>query len=233
MRHRGRPQTPTAREELLRRAVLCYRRAGADDDACRCLQQLGDFAAAALLHEQAKRWLLAARCFEGAAQWRSAARCYLVAHEPESAACCLIAAEDYLEAGWLLAHEAQRVDRARAVLARVQPQGDEETLALALAVARCHSVRQPGAGGSVLRRVVTALPQLAAGPGRERVVRWALAQAEVLRRPDLAAQLHAAMLEAGLPQAVEHWETWAQQRLGSAQGIPVEAVARSSIQVEP
>lgn len=63
-------------------------------------------------------------------------------------------------------------------------------------------------------------------------MRWALTLPEVLQRPDLAAQLHAATVEAGLPQAVEHWETWAQQRLGSAQGIPVEPLESFSEQAE-
>lgn len=162
---RRRRQPPSEREALLRRAVLCYRQAGANDDACRCLEQLGDWSAAAFLHEQARRWLQAARCFEGAAQWPSAARCYQAAHEPEPAARCLIAAGDYLEAGWLLAQEAHRFDRARAVLARVQPHSPADELALALALARCSNRQQRGDAGAVLRQAAAALPRLTAGPG--------------------------------------------------------------------
>lgn len=204
---------------LLSKAVACYWRANCNDDACRCLEKLGDFSGAAPWHERAGRWDRAARCFEQAGQWVAAARCYRQAGEPLEAARCLVHAGEWLEAGWLLAHEAHRPDRARAVLAKVNPRTTEEQLALALAQARCLAGNERYAAGNAVRRAADGLAQTAPGWGRERVFEWALALAEVLDRPDLTAQLYAAAVDAAMLQAAEHWEKWALARLGNASGI--------------
>jgi hypothetical protein len=210
------------RAALLNKAVSCYWQANCNDDACRCLEKLGDFGGAAPLHERAGRWDRAAWCFEQAGHWPAAARCYRQANEPLEAVRCLINASELLEAGWLLAHEAHRGDHARAILAQVNPQTTEEQLALALAKARCMVGSERHAAGNVVRRVADGLAQTAPGPGRERVMQWALTLAEVLDRPDLTAQLHATAVDTAIPQAAERWEQWALERLGNASGIDIE-----------
>ncbi len=212
---------PTEREALFAKAADCYRRAGYYDGACRCLELFGDFAAAGSLHEQARRWTEGARCYEEAGHWDAAARCHLADGEPVDGARCLVAAGRHLEAGWILAHEAHRFDRARATLARVKPETPEETLARDLAVARCEARKERNDAGRAVVRAAAELAALGPGPGRDRIVDWALTIADVLDRPDLAAQLQAAAVEAGLPESVKRWETWALARLGSAEGIPV------------
>jgi hypothetical protein len=207
------------RAALLSRAVYCYGRAACNDDACRCLEKLGDFSGAAPLHERAERWDRAAWCFEQAGQWVAAARCYRQAGEPLEAARCLVNAGELLEAGWLLAHAAHRPDRARAVLAQVNPRTTEEQLALALAQARCTVGSERHTADNAVRRVADRLAQTAPGWERDRILDWALALTEVPDRPDLTAQLYAAAVDAAIPQAAERWEKWALERLGNASGI--------------
>lgn len=218
----NRPPPRPDRAALLNKAASCYWQAGCNDDACRCLEKLGDFHGAAPLHERAGRWDRAAWCFEQAGHWSAAARCYRQVGEPLEAARCLVNAGELLEAGWVLAHEAHRPDRARAVLAQVNPQTAEERLALALAKARCTAAGERQATGHAVRRVADGLAQTAPGPGQERVIDWALALAEVLDRPDLTAQIYAAAIETAVPQAAERWEQWALKRLGNASGIGAE-----------
>ncbi len=210
------------RAALLNKAVACYWQANCNDDACRCLEKLGDFGGAAPLHERAGRWDRAAWCFEQAGQWAAAARCYRQAGEPLEAARCLVNAGERLEAGWILAHEAHRPDRARAVLAQVDPRTTEEQLALEVAQAHCTVGSERHTADNAVRRVADRLAQIAPGWGRERVFGWALALADVLDRPDLTAQLYAAAVDAAIPQAIEHWEIWASKRLGNASGIDIE-----------
>ncbi len=226
-----RGQTLSPRQVLLTKAVQCYRAAGHDVDACRCLERLGDYRGAAFLHENARRFSQAAVLYERAELWAAAARCYLQMHAPAQAARCLTEAGDYLEAGWLLAHEAHHFERAQALLTRVEPQSLQDELALALARARCTVVNRRNEAGAIVRRVSTELAQLPPGPGRDRIVRWALELIEVLNRPDLATQLYAAAVAAGLPQALEQWETWAQRRLGTAVGLPAQPTDGASERV--
>ncbi len=210
------------REVLLAKAAHCYRAAGYQDGACRCLEACGDYAAAGSLHEQAQRWTDAARCYERSGHWDAAARCHLANGEPVDTARCLATAGRHLEAGWVFAHEARRFDRARATLARVSPRTPEETLARDLVLARCEAGKEHNDAGYAVVRAAAELGSLGPGPGRDQVVEWALVVTDVLDRPDLAAQLQAAAVEAGLPESVKRWETWALDRLGSAEGIPVQ-----------
>jgi hypothetical protein len=54
------------------------------------------------------------------------------------------------------------------------------------------------------------------------VLDWAFALADELRRPDLAAILHATAYRLEVPNARRHWEGWATIALGDATGIPEE-----------
>jgi len=215
-------ETPT-RKELLVHAARCFRNARLDRDACRCLEAAARFGESALIHRQMSRWAEAARCFEEAENWRAAARCHLEDGQPAEAARCLISAGDPLEAGWILAHLAHRYDQARAVLARFSPDEPADGLARDLALGRCDTPRKPAAAGRAVRAVVRRLGDIDPGPGRDRVLEWALVLAvDVLDRPDLALALFTAAAAAGASDIHGRWEAWAEDRLGTLEGVITE-----------
>lgn len=206
-----------SRAQLLARAARCYRSAGQELDACRCLVQAGDFSAAGFIHEQAKRWGEAADCFEHARQWPLAARCFLAAGLPLDAARNHLTAGNPLEAAWVLAHHAHQFERARAALAGFTAQGAEQEIALLLALARCAAPRKGAEAGRLLRQTCARLGEL--NENHNRVMTWAYALShEVLDRPDLTMELMTAAWNAGIDTR-DRWERWAKQRLGSADGI--------------
>lgn len=209
--------------ELLGRAARLYRTAGCDDDACRCLERSGDFAAAAALHRQLGRFAAAAACFERAGQPLQAAPAHAAAGNPADAARCYREAGQALEAAWVIAHHLGQPARALATLLEAPPDaaGPAETrdLRRALVRARCLAATQPDQAARTLRQVAAAFAATATGaqPG---LFAWALAVAETLDRPDLAARLFAA-----LPAEAPGWADWARRRLGTADGIPLPGEA--------
>jgi hypothetical protein len=213
-----------ANAEVLARAVRCYRDAGLDEDACRCLERLEDFPAAAAIHERLGHTLEAAGCFERAGDLPAAARCYQAGGADEDALRCLDAAGRPVDAAWVAAHRLRRPDRALAMLARAAPLGPDDALAADLVRGRCGGARS-GEAAAAVHRVLTWLPGQPAGPQRDRLVAWALTLARLIDRPDLSAGLFAALVAAGQPGAAERWEDWARRRLGSVDGIPLAAGA--------
>lgn len=210
------------RVELLRRAANCYLGAELLDAACHCFEQLGDAARAARLHERQQRWEAAARHYELAQAWTDAARCYQQAGLPLAAANCLIQAGDSLAAAWLLADQGQRGTRARTLAQAAPVPTLARQLAQTLVLARCDlAAGQTEAAATRLQAVVNHLRELVPGPERERVENWAFVLADGMRRPDLAASLHAAAVLAGVPGAERRWECWALATLGDATGIPL------------
>ena len=210
-------EKPT-REELLVHAARCFRNARLDRDACRCLEAAARYNESALIHRQMSRWAEAARCFEGANNWGAASRCHLEDGRPAEAARCLLSAGDPLEAAWVLAHLAHRYDQARAALARFNPEDQVPGQSV-----RCDGPRKPAAAGRAVREVVGRLGEIDPGPGRDRVLEWALALAvDVLDRPDLASALFTAAGAAGVPDIHGRWETWAEDRLGTLEGVITE-----------
>lgn len=216
----SREKSQSDREELLAHAARCYRQGGLKFDACRCLERLDRYGEAAFLHEAGKRWDDAARCFEQAKNWRGAARCHLENNQPRQAARCLQSARDPLEAALVLAHLARDFQQARAILADLSFDSPEQQLTLDLVRGRCDLHRNPAAAGRAVCQVIERLHETVPGPPRERVLNWAFILAhEVLNRPDLTSALFAAMAAAGIPDARQRWEHWAEARLESVEGI--------------
>nr|VFK60933.1 MAG: hypothetical protein BECKTUN1418D_GA0071000_11395 [Candidatus Kentron sp. TUN] len=153
-------------KQLLSRAAHCYREAGLDDDACRCLEGADNYYAAATLHEQAERWESAARCFEKTEQWPRAARCYFLARRPMDSARCHLADDNPLTAAWILAHHAHRFEHARAILTEFTPAGYWQELTLMLAEARCTLPQQPVRAECALHRLFIRLRELGTQPGK-------------------------------------------------------------------
>jgi hypothetical protein len=212
------------RQSLLLRAAECYLGAGLRDDACRCLEQAGDFAGAARQYESLGRPEQAAAAYQHGRLWREAARCFLACDRPLDAAQSLQNADDPLGAAWVLADLAQRYDRARALAQTATPAGDRpaQVLAHQLVLARCE------AGNGNRRRAADLLAgqlRTLAGLGPdcepERLLDWALAIAASLDRADLASDLFAVARQSGAFHDLEQrWETWAMARLGMAEGVP-------------
>ena len=218
------------RTELLGRAARCYQSAGAGwmDDACRCFEAVQDFASAARLHELAGRWLRAAECFVRASLWPNAARAYLEAGEPGEAADALLRGGEKGEAAWILADQCRLFTRARSI-SRELPDAPPAHLAERdLIVARCDiGLNRTDAAARALRSALRHLDTVGAAFGRERLDTWALRVADLLRRPDLAALVHAASTRAGTHMAAEHWREWADGVLGDATGVPTAENLRS------
>jgi hypothetical protein len=220
--------TPT-RAQLYAGAAACYGRAGLPAPAVRCLEQAGDWSGAALMHRHARAWGRAADCHERAGQWSAAAECHLNADQPSAAARCMDSAGDPLGAAWVLAHLAHSPAQARALLDRPAPKPADGTpaadpAAADLVLARTLAERDPQEAARILRHVSAGLAEAAPaepGPGRERLLDWAHTLAgEVLLRPDLTAELHAAAHRAGLPESLRRWEAWAHAELGDSGGVP-------------
>jgi hypothetical protein len=208
--------------ELLTQASRCYLAAGLPDDACRCLELLGNHQAAARLHEQGGRWEHAVANYMQAQDWQGAARCYLSLDRPDLAGDALVKAGDFLHAAWILAEHARLFERARNVLSGFATEVETQRLAAELVLARCEAGRGASAEASRrLARVALRLRELRPGPDRSRVEEWALAVGEALTRWDLIAQIHAAAVTAGVPGAVGRWEAWALKTLNDTTGIPV------------
>ncbi len=208
--------------EILRRAAACYNRAGWEEDACRLYEQVGDERHAAAFHERLGRHERAARGYERVGEWRDAARCYLLCERPDEAAECQLKAGDVIEAAWTLAHLAHRFGRAEALAAQFSANSESDHLAVNLILARCDAGAQRSSEAAQrLHASVQPLRGLS-DVRRFPLFQWTFAIADVLRRPDLSAILHAAAVSAGLPQAGERWEEWALNTLGDAAGVPAK-----------
>lgn len=215
------------RRELYQRAAECYVGAGLLDDACRCHEAAGDFITAGRLHERLERQGRAARSYELGRAWHDAARCWLDAGRPIDAARCLEQGEALLEAAWIFAERAHRYDRARALAARVRPEGPGEQAAQALVLARCAAGKGDRRHGALLlsQQLQAIAARTAgidgAGNDGERLFDRALTVAGHLGRPDLISALFTAAHRAGgSPELLRRWEAWSMTQLGAATGIP-------------
>jgi len=208
------------RKELLGHAARCFRNAGMDQDACRCLKAADRFSESALIYQNMSQWGFAAQCFELANNWQSAAYCYLKNHQPAEAARCLIAANVPLEAGWIMAHLVKNNKKAREILIPLKPEGLEDRLCRDLALGRCMSNRKTSDAGRAIRNVIHQLHNLSPGPGRDRVMEWSFILAmDVLDRPDLISSLFTAAVAAQIPDIFQKWDAWAETRLQYCEGI--------------
>lgn len=200
----------TTREELLRRAARCYLTANLMDDATRLFLETGDGHAAGLCLERLGRYEEAARTYRRIPEWDHAARCFLRAGLPAEAGEALVMAEDHLQAGWVLAHLAQHYVRATALATAFVPNSEAERLGREVVLARCEAGTQHPVEAAVrLGHVAAAMSQIhSIDPVRNYVWNWCFDLAEVLRRPDLTAGIHAAAVTAGVAGAEERWQEW-------------------------
>jgi hypothetical protein len=212
------------RQSLLLRAAECYLGAGLRDDACRCLEQAGDFAGAARQYESLGRPEQAAAAYQHGRLWHEAARCFLACGRPLDAAQSLENAGVPLQAAWVLAEVAQRYDRARALAHTAAPETPAQILEHRLVLARCeagngHRRRAADLLAGEMRTLASLGPD--SDPDPERLLDWALGVATALDRADLASDLFALARQSGTFSDLERrWETWAMARLGMAAGVP-------------
>jgi len=212
------------RQELLRRAALCYQGAGLLHDACRCLEGAGDFTAAGRLHEELQRTEQAAHCYQRGGAWIDAARCWLRCADPIQAAECLLQGNESIEAAWVFAENAHRYDRARALASGVEPDSPASALRRDLVLARCEAGNGDRLrGGALLASGIEPLTSLGPGFDAEDLLDRALALSQRLHRPDLATTLFAAAHACGHFRDLEQrWERWSADTLGTTEFIPVD-----------
>ena len=210
------------REQLLRKAIYCYQQAGMIDDVCRCLEKLGDYLAAARIHEQQQRWLPAAEAYRQAQAWLDAARCYWQCEHSfaEEAAECFVKAGERLQAAWVYAEGAQRFYRARLLLQETPIESLVEEVSRDLILARCEvGIGSAQKAGFFVHNVLTRFPELPLGY-RQRIENWAVTVAQRLSRFDLVATAYAIAYTTGTPDSEKRWEAWALSELGDATGVP-------------
>ncbi|MFG1722653.1 hypothetical protein ACGFII_28905 [Micromonospora chalcea] len=210
------------RAELLERAAESYEKAGLPLDAGRCYFSAGLMLKAAQSFENGGDRETAALAYRRGGAAGAAASIYIEMGRPEDAVACYEAAGDMLSAGWMLAVHTKRTAQARALLTEVvpaSPAGElRRELGLALCAVRLHG--DPGALVRVVERCGRALPTISPLETRADVRDWAVQAADLVRRHDLAAGVHAAAYHARVPNAVARWRAWAAAALGDTFGIP-------------
>ena len=213
-------QKPSNSKELLQKAAQCYVKAGWLTEACRVWKQIGDYQQAAQTYEQQSDWAEAASCYRQAQNWTKAAFCYLKDGEKEIAAECWLAAGETLKAAWIWVSQLKQVYRTKEVLSNFVAQTETQALEIELITAHCEA--NTGKKRESAIRLRALLEPLLDNP-QPHLYQWALTIAERIKRPDLAALIHATAVRGNLPNAVAQWETWAIAKLGDATGIPPES----------
>ena len=208
--------------QLLKKAASCYLKAGWLSEACRVWKQIGDYHQAAQIYEEQENWAEAASCYRQAQNWSKAANCYLKDGQAEAAAQCLLEAGETLKAAWIWVSQLKQVYRTREALSSFVPQTETQELEIELITAHCEA--STGKKRESAIRLREQLDSLLEYP-QAHLYEWALTIAQAIKRPDLAALIHATAVRAKLPNAVAVWETWALEKLGDATGIPKEETA--------
>ena len=224
----------TLAAQYLANAARCYERAGYPADAARCHARAGqesaqaaEWEAAGALYERvgtAHSLEEAARCYREAGRPERAARCWERLGRSERAARDWHAADDGLNCAWALLRAGRLPQRSRSLLQGAAGVGSpvrELRRELGLAAVE---VRLGEDGGSprliaLLGRAERLLDAPGATQEREDLERDAVSCADLIGRPDLAAELFAAAVRAGLDGAAGRWRAWAQPR-GLAEAAP-------------
>ncbi len=215
--------------QLLQKAAQCYVKAGWLTEACRVWVQIGDYQQAAQSYEQQENWAEAAQCYRQAQNWNKAANCYLKEGEAEIAAECLLSGGETLKAAWIWISQLKQMYRTREALSNFEAETEREEIEIELITAHCEA--STGKKRESAKRLREQLEPLLNNPQPD-LYEWAITIAEVLKRPDLIALIHATAVRAKLPNAVEQWETWALDKLGDATGIPKEETGGNLIPYE-
>ena len=214
----------SGRLHLLAQAALCYEQAGEPAQAARCRDKAGEPVAAAELFRAAGELANAAACYRRGGRTADAAACLLALGRPEDAAALWEEAGDPLEAAWILAVDARQPQRARDLLATATgpcTAGRGSALRLTITTALCAALeRQPAELAEVLSGVEDALAGVTPASEQAKVTRWAVAAADQLARPDLAARVFAAAYRCGVRGTADRWRQWARSGLGGTAGIP-------------
>jgi tetratricopeptide (TPR) repeat protein len=203
--------------EYLENAARCFERAGFPEEAARCHARAGAPDRAAPLYEAlatAGSLADAARCYRAAGQPAAAARCWDRLGLPERAAQDWLAADDALNAGWALLRAGQQTHRSRSLFAVAHRAGPLRALRreLGLVVVTIRLGGQPGRLVSLLASAERRLDAPDAAHERADLERDAVFAADLIGRPDLAAEIFAAAHRGGVPGAAARWSAWAQDR---------------------
>lgn len=215
-------------------AARCHARAGQES------AQAGQWEAAGALYEQvgtAYSLEEAANCYRQAGRPERAARCWELLGRPEQAAQDWYAADDGLNSAWALLRAGRLPQRSRALLEATRPSGHgaakgpdaragaagragvgsparELRRELGLAAVKLRLAEDRG--GERLAALLDRAERLLDAPGaareREDLERDAVFCADLIGRPDLAAELFAAAVRAGLDGAPGRWRAWARPR---------------------
>lgn len=210
----------TSPAELWAAAGRCWLAAGAEDEALAAFEAADAHSSLAALYERKGRFGEAGAAYEKTALWMDAARCYRIAGQLEDAERCLGLGEIPLRRAWALAHEHGRTEEALQVLDTAPTRDAGEISGALLVLARVDVAR--GARDEAARKIWLVLPKLAAispASGFRIVFGWAVAIAELLRRPDLAA-----IVLASAPRGFEAdvlWDEWSKRTFGAAIPPPI------------
>lgn len=217
----------SGRRYLLAQAALCFAEAGQPAEAARCRDKAGEPVAAADLYRAAGDLSKAADCYRRARRTGDAASCLLELGRPADAAALWEQAGDPLEAAWILAIDARQPGRARDLLVAApassgqRAAGRGAALRHAIALALCSALeRRPAELADVLGGIEDALPAVSPASEQAKVARWAVAAADELRRPDLAARVFAAAYQCGVRGTASRWHEWARSALAGVAGVP-------------
>lgn len=201
----------TDARRLLERAADCYEQAGLPLEAARCRERAGTLHPAAVLYERGGDLERAADCYARARLVPEAVSCWLRLGRVEEAAGCWEQAGDVVSAAWVLVTAGRNTARARWLVDgdRAEP-GVRRTIVRAL----CRALE--GGGHSALRDALAALDHRQWGTPQ----RWAVEAADLVGRPDLAAQVFADAYAGGHPAVLVEWREWAERALGGTAGLP-------------
>jgi hypothetical protein len=220
----------TAPQALLEAAARCYLRGGAPEGACSCFDRIGAWAEAASLHESAGRSREAADRYEKAQRWIDAARCHRASGDFAGEARCLERAGARIRAAWVLAHDLGQAHQAQVLVQDAW--NEDDTIILgedAVVRARCLVVLGERRAAALMLRAALRLIREHTGFVPLWLSGWALAVAEALRRPDLAAEI---LTMEQSPEAEPLWDAWAQRTFGEAVAPPVRLDQEPPAEVE-
>ena len=208
--------------QLLKKAAQCYVKEGWLAEACRVWIQIEEYQQAAQIYEEQSQWAAAANCYRQAQNWRKAAECYLKEGEAETAAECLLSGGETLKAAWLWVSQLKQVYRTKEILSSLVVQTTTEEIERELIIAHCEA--STGKKQESAQRLKQQLEPLL-NHRQPHLYEWALTIAEVIKRPDITALIHATGVRANLPNASSQWEKWARAKLGDVTGVPKETAA--------
>jgi hypothetical protein len=214
--------------EYLANAARCFERAGFPEDAARCYERAGQPAAAAPLYEAlatTHSLTEAARCYRAAGQPGAAARCWDQLGLHERAMQDWLRADDALNSGWALLRAGRQTQRSRSLFRAARCPGPLRALRrdLGLEVVTVRLGGKQARLASLIARAERRFDVPDSAHERADLERDAVLAADLIGRPDLAAEIFAAAQRARVPGAAARWTAWAQERgvgpLGVA-GVP-------------